>query len=56
MPHKSVQAAEKAAIEGNTEEWDTQQCRDLNAELFEALGVLVSDLQAPIDQVKDPAD
>jgi len=52
MPHKSVQAAEKAAIEGNTEEWDTQQCRALNAE-FEAL--LVSDLQAPIDQVKDPA-
>ncbi|KAH7383552.1 hypothetical protein BKA64DRAFT_161033 [Cadophora sp. MPI-SDFR-AT-0126] len=33
MPHKSVQAAEKAAIEGETEEWDTQQCRALNSEL-----------------------
>ncbi|PVH77055.1 hypothetical protein DL98DRAFT_656977 [Cadophora sp. DSE1049] len=33
MPHKSVQAAEKAAIEGDTEEWDTQQCRALNVEL-----------------------
>ncbi|KAK0128781.1 hypothetical protein ONS95_000731 [Cadophora gregata] len=33
MPHKSIQAAEKAAIEGETEQWDTQQCRALNVEL-----------------------
>ncbi|KAH7330443.1 hypothetical protein BKA65DRAFT_461307 [Rhexocercosporidium sp. MPI-PUGE-AT-0058] len=32
MPHKSVKAAEKAAIEGEVEEWDTQKCQALREE------------------------
>ncbi|KAG4427740.1 hypothetical protein IFR05_016778 [Cadophora sp. M221] len=46
MPHKSVEVAEKAAIEGDVEEWDTQQCRALN-EYLEAF-VVSGGLQAPI--------
>lgn len=34
MPHKSVKAAEKAAIEGEVDEWDTQQCQALRDELL----------------------
>ncbi|CZT50362.1 uncharacterized protein RSE6_11334 [Rhynchosporium secalis] len=34
MPHQSVKAAEKAAIEGEVADWDTQQCEALREELL----------------------
>ncbi|KAG4430664.1 hypothetical protein IFR05_013848 [Cadophora sp. M221] len=43
MPHRSVKVAEKAAIEGEVDEWDTQQCQALRDELLPSSPNRVSD-------------
>ncbi|KAL2067514.1 hypothetical protein VTL71DRAFT_1939 [Oculimacula yallundae] len=56
MPHRSVKAAEKAAIEGEVDDWDTQQCQALRDELLPSSPNRASDSVASASaQVAIPA-